>query len=168
MKLRLVTLLLFCLLAGISSYAQNIVGNSYMLHRAYVRPLAFALTDTSNKVQRVQLYTREDLEKAEQMVESGKVLTIVGACLTGSSPILFFPGLPLLAAGIGEDITGLKAAGATLMALGVTNFVVGVPLLTVGAVRWAHWDEKLEKIERNLQIQGTVKANGHVGLVMKF
>lgn len=168
MKVRLIALLLICLLAGYSSFAQGFSSSVFTSQHTYIRPLAFAAPDTGNSVQRVQLYTREDLEKAEQMVESGKVLTIIGACLTGSSPILFFPGIPLLAAGVSEDNTGLKAAGATLMALGVTNFVVGVPMLTVGAIRWAHWDEKVEKIERNLQIQGTVKANGHVGLVMKF
>lgn len=129
--------------------------------------IIYQRTDT-NEVKRVQLYTLDDLRKAEQEHKDGQTLTIVGGCLMGTSPIFFIPGLYTTIVGAGFESKGAVIAGATIMCFGVLEFVAGIPLLAVGVPRMHNADEDIERIQKNLQLRGMIKSNGEIGLALRF
>lgn len=129
--------------------------------------VVYLRTDT-NEVKRVQLYTIDDLRKAEQEYKEGQTLTIVGGCLMGTSPVFFVPGLYTTIVGAGFENKGAVIAGATLMCFGVLEFVAGIPLLAVGVPRMHNADEDIERIQKNLQLRGMIKSNGEIGLALRF
>lgn len=146
------------LLISISVFAQS------TLLRIPVKPVACKTTASNLK-------DAPTLESINKKIRVGRDLTISGTTLVVTAPAFMLTGLAFQfgLAYRQQENKALSDATIAIFALGCANFVAGVPMLTVGAVKWRRGKkEKRNFSSPTSQLQAFVTPGGQMGLALKF